>query len=151
MNILLEENHVIKKIAASLMLIGLLAACGEKAPAPAPAAPAEPAPAAAPAPTAAAAPAAPAAPSADSPLAQGEATFKKACAFCHKTGEAGAPKLGSKEDWDARVAKGKETLYGHAINGFTGQKGTMPPKGGNAALSDDEVKAVVDYMTAQVM
>lgn len=51
-------------------------------------------------------------------------------------------------DWKTRAAQGKETLYTHAINGFTGAKGQMPAKGGNASLSEADVKAAVDYMVA---
>ena len=61
---------------------------------------------------------------------------------------AGAPKLDDKADWDPRIAQGTETLYKHAIEGFTGAKGVMPPRGGAANLSDDELKAAVDHMVA---
>lgn len=37
-------------------------------------------------------------------------------------------------------------LYDHSINGFQGETGVMPPKGGFANFSDEEVKAAVDYM-----
>lgn len=79
----------------------------------------------------------------------GEDTYNKTCMACHGTGAAGAPKIGDKGDWGPRVAQGKPTLYDHAIKGFTGQKGAMPPKGGAAQLSDDEVKAAVDYMVSK--
>jgi cytochrome c5 len=79
----------------------------------------------------------------------GKGTYDKVCSICHGAGVAGAPKLGDKADWGPRIAQGKDTLYEHAIKGFMGQKGMMPPKGGNTALSDDEVKAAVDYMAAQ--
>ena len=69
--------------------------------------------------------------------------------MCHQTGVAGAPKLGDKADWGPRIAQGKDTLYKHAIEGFNGAKGAMPPKGGNPALSDDDMKAVVDFMVAK--
>lgn len=72
----------------------------------------------------------------------GEEAYKKSCAMCHDHGVAGAPKTGDKEVWKARIAAGMEPMYTVAIKG----KGVMPPKGGNAALSDDEVKAAVDYM-----
>ena len=125
-----------------LILVGLLAACGKseapKTEAPA-AAPAAAAPAPAPAPVAAVA--------ADG--GQGEALFKKTCAMCHQTGVAGAPKLGDKADWGPRIAQGKDTLYKHALEGFTGNKGMMPARGGAATLGDDEVKAAVDFMADQ--
>jgi cytochrome c5 len=62
---------------------------------------------------------------------------------------AGAPKLGDTADWSPRIAQGTEVLYNHALNGFQGAKGVMPPKGGNTALPDEDVKAAVDYMVAQ--
>lgn len=119
-----------------LVLFGFLAACGKSEP---PAAPA-----AAPAPVAAA-PAAVAA--ADG--GKGQDTFKKVCAMCHQTGAAGAPMLGDKADWAPRIAQGKDTLYKHAIEGFNGSKGAMPAKGGSAALSDEDVKATVDFMVGK--
>jgi len=89
--------------------------------------------------TEAAAPVAPAAADA------GKATYNTACFACHGTGVAGSPVLGNKDAWAPRINQGKDTLYSHAIGGFKG----MPPKGGAVSLSDDEVKAVVDYMVEQ--
>lgn len=107
----------------------------EAAPAPAPAvaAPSKPQPAAAKPETAPA-------PKADA--AQGKQTYTQACAFCHDKGVAGAPKLGDASAWSARMAQGKDVLYATALRG----KGAMPAKGGNPSLSDDAVKAAVDYM-----
>ena len=48
-----------------------------------------------------------------------------------------------------RYAQGKETLYKHAIEGYTGSKGMMPARGGGTSLTDDEVKAAVDFMADQ--
>lgn len=79
----------------------------------------------------------------------GKSTFNKVCSLCHAVGAAGAPKPGDKADWGPRIAQGKPTLYKHALGGFTGKKGTMPPRGGGASLSDDQVKAAVDYMADQ--
>ena len=54
-----------------------------------------------------------------------------------------------KTAWKPRLAKGKEALYRSALTGLTGPKGTqMPPRGGNAKLTDEQVKAAVDYMMA---
>ena len=39
----------------------------------------------------------------------------------------------------------------HALNGFQGETGVMPPKGGFMNLSDDDVKAAVDYMVESNM
>ena len=66
----------------------------------------------------------------------------------HGQGIAGAPKFGDKALWAPRVAQGVDVLYQHALNGFQGKGGLMPPKGGNTSLSDAEVKAAVDYMVA---
>jgi cytochrome c5 len=81
--------------------------------------------------------------------ADGKATYDKACMACHAAGVAGAPKFGDKAAWGPRIAQGNETLYTHALKGFTGKKGMMPAKGGNASLSDADVKAAVDYMASQ--
>ena len=77
----------------------------------------------------------------------GEAVYNKACTTCHATGLAGAPKLGDTADWGPRIAQGEALLLEHAIKGFTGKKGMMPPKGGFVNLSDDEVRAAIAYMT----
>jgi cytochrome c5 len=123
-----------KKALLPLMMVALLAACGKQE---APAAPV----AATPAPVVVAA--APAEPSA------GEHAYKATCSMCHATGAAGAPLFGNKDEWGPRIAQGKDVLYEHAIKGFTGAKGAMPAKGANASLSDDDVKAAVDYMVAK--
>lgn len=81
--------------------------------------------------------------------ADGKGTFDKACVACHGAGVAGAPKIGDKAAWAARIAQGNETLHTHAIKGFQGKKGFMPAKGGNASLADGDVKAAVDYMVNQ--
>lgn len=77
--------------------------------------------------------------------ADGQSVYNSACMACHGTGAAGAPILGDKGAWEDRIAKGNDTLFDHAINGFKG----MPPKGGNADLSDEEVKAAVEYMVGE--
>ncbi|OGB05422.1 MAG: cytochrome C [Burkholderiales bacterium RIFCSPLOWO2_12_FULL_64_99] len=119
----------------------VLAACGKSeapatatAPEPTPA-PVTQAPAPAPAPTA--------------ENAVGKSVYGKTCALCHAAGVAGAPKPGDKADWAPRIAQGKDLLYKHAMEGFTGSKGVMPARGGSTTLTDDEVKAAVDYMADQ--
>jgi cytochrome c5 len=42
-----------------------------------------------------------------------------------------------------------DLLYQHAIEGFTGAKGQMPARGGSTTLSDEDVKATVDFMVDQ--
>jgi cytochrome c5 len=80
---------------------------------------------------------------------QGKKTYDSVCFACHAQGIAGAPKLGDKAAWEPRIAQGMDTLVNHAINGFQGSAGVMPPKGGNMALSDEEVSAAVSYMVEQ--
>lgn len=81
-------------------------------------------------------------------MAIGEKVFKSTCGICHKSGLNGAPRMGNREDWEARLAQSKEVLYGRAINGYRGSKGPMPSRGSNTSLSEAEVKAAVDYMVA---
>jgi cytochrome c5 len=76
----------------------------------------------------------------------GDEVFQQVCSACHGGGIAGAPKAGDKAAWAPRIAKGKDTLYDHALKGFQGGSGVMPPKGGRADLPDDLVKQGVDYM-----
>jgi cytochrome c5 len=99
----------------------------------------------------AAAPAAPAAANAGSatasaaPAANGKAVYDAGCVACHGAGVAGAPKFGDKTAWAPRIKTGKEALYTSALKG----KNAMPAKGGNAGLSEADVKAAVDYMVSQ--
>lgn len=76
----------------------------------------------------------------------GEDIYNSSCVACHGIGIAGAPKVGDPEAWAPRIKQGLPTLYDHAINGYQGDSGMMPPKGGAMSLSDDDVKAAVDYM-----
>ena len=92
------------------------------------------------------APAAAPAPMSQGGMANGKAVYDKACMACHATGVAGAPKAGDKSAWTARLATGMDHLYTSALKG----KGAMPPKGGNVALPDADVKAAVDYLVSLV-
>lgn len=69
--------------------------------------------------------------------------YNKSCATCHTAGLAGAPKFGVSDDWASRVAKGKEALYESSINGLPP---AMPAKGMCFSCTDDDLKALVDYM-----
>ncbi len=80
----------------------------------------------------------------------GQSVYDTACYICHATGVTGAPKPGDVANWNPRIEKGVDLLYANAINGYQGQFGIMPPKGGNLLLSDDEVKAAVDYLVKLV-
>ena len=86
----------------------------------------------------------------NSDLQKGEKIWTDNCFSCHGTGRAGAPKIGEKSQWSPRIAQGVEVLIGHALSGFYGKGGTeMPARGGNSALSDEDVKAAVAYMVTQ--
>lgn len=76
----------------------------------------------------------------------GKEVYDSVCFACHTTAVAGAPKFGDPDVWAPRIAKGIETLHANSINGYTGEAGVMPAKGGRVDLSDDEVKAAVQYM-----
>jgi len=79
----------------------------------------------------------------------GKTTYGSICAACHGSGIPGIPQLGDAAAWAPRIEQGNDTLYEHAINGYTGSSGMpMPAKGGNPSLSDDDVKAAVDYIVS---
>ena len=80
----------------------------------------------------------------------GPQVYNQVCSSCHSTGLAGAPKTGDAAAWDARVAAGMDSVNGNAINGFQGDFGFMPPKGGRTDLSDEEIIAAVEYMIDQL-
>jgi cytochrome c5 len=136
------------KLALPTLLALTLSACGhkEETPPPAPATQSEAPTPVAPAP-AAVAPAAGGPSTAAGDL--GEHVFNTVCTACHGMGIAGAPKVGDKAAWAPRVAEGNDVLYKHALEGFTGKSGTMPPRGGHSELSDSDVKAAVDYMVSK--
>lgn len=142
-----------------LVLAIALSACGEKkadtaaaaqpaasavvaavASAPVAAAPVAEAPAAAPA-----APVASAKAAGGSDLVKGEQVYTATCLACHGAGVLGAPKVGDKAAWAPRVTKGIDTLHTNALNGLN----MMPPKGGNAGLSDGDLKSAVDFMVSK--
>ena len=79
---------------------------------------------------------------ADQVHSDGKAVFDQVCSKCHRTGVLNAPIVGNRAMWEPRVKAGKEKLYESVING----KNDMPAKGGKDQLTDDEVKAAVDYM-----
>ena len=135
------------KAAAPAQATDTAAPAVAEAAAPAAAAPTTVAPAVVAAATAAPAPTAAAAPAAAGAADAGKKLYESACVACHGAGIAGAPKFGDKAAWADRIKQGQNVLYEHAIKGFQGKNGMMPPKGGSAA-SEDEVKAAVDYMAA---
>jgi cytochrome c len=76
----------------------------------------------------------------------GMEVYDQFCSLCHAVGVAGAPRLGEVSEWTARLDSGIETLVNRSIAGVTSESGVMPPKGGFAHLSDDQVRAAVEYM-----
>ena len=72
------------------------------------------------------------------------AEYQSKCFACHGTGALNAPKLGDKAAWGPRIAQG-DAIYVNAIKGI----GSMPPKGGHASLSGDQVKLIVDHMISE--
>lgn len=64
------------------------------------------------------------------------------CSGCHASGVLGAPKMGDAGSWAKARAAGMDTMIKNAIEG----KNAMPPRGGNPSLSDDQIRAAVEYM-----
>ena len=77
--------------------------------------------------------------------ADGKKVYEANCQACHGGAVPGVPHVGKKEDWAPRIKQGKDTLHKHALEGLN----AMPAKSDNGNLSDDEVKAAVDYMANQ--
>ena len=76
----------------------------------------------------------------------GPQVYNEACIACHGTGIGGAPKVGDAAVWAPRIAQGADVLREHAIVGYQGSTGYMPPKGARIDLSDQEINDAVDYM-----
>ena len=83
-------------------------------------------------------------PSAGDGPRDGKVVYNAVCQTCHATGLLGSPMFGDAGAWGPRIAKGTDTLYTHAINGFN----AMPAKGG-ADIPDEEVQNAVDYMVSE--
>lgn len=75
----------------------------------------------------------------------GQEIYNSVCMACHATGVSNAPKLGDQAAWQERYAKGKDALMNSVFNGLN----AMPPRGGNADLSDEELERAIDYMLAE--
>lgn len=84
-------------------------------------------------------------------LQQGRAIWMQVCRNCHLVGVAGAPAIADYAAWQPRLARERRSLYDSAIRGIGDANGwRMPPRGGNDALSDGDVRRAVDYMVAAV-
>ncbi|HEU0153527.1 MAG TPA: c-type cytochrome [Arenimonas sp.] len=79
----------------------------------------------------------------------GQVIYSALCGACHTAGAGGAPKL-ERAAWSARIAQGMDTLTKHAIEGYQGNAGIMPAKGGNPNLTDEQVAATVQWMVDNV-
>ncbi|MEX2126592.1 MAG: c-type cytochrome [Woeseia sp.] len=79
----------------------------------------------------------------------GPQVYNEACIACHGNGIGGAPMISNSAAWEPRIEQGLDTLRRHAIEGFTGSAGYMPPKGGRLDLSDAEIQGAVDYMVSE--
>ena len=82
-------------------------------------------------------------------LLTGPQVYNEACIACHGSGIGGAPRFGDVAVWAPRIAQGIGVLREHAIDGFQGSTGYMPPKGARVDLSDKEIDDAVDYMVAE--
>lgn len=80
----------------------------------------------------------------------GPQVFNEACIACHGGGIGGAPTLSDAANWAPRIEQGLETLRSHAIDGYAGSTGYMPPKGARMDLSDQEIYDAIDYMLSEV-
>jgi cytochrome c5 len=80
----------------------------------------------------------------------GPQVFNEACIACHGSGIGGAPTLADTDNWAPRIEQGMDILRSHAIDGYTGSAGYMPPKGARLDLSDDEIHGAIDYMLSQI-
>ena len=77
----------------------------------------------------------------------GRDIFLQNCAACHVNGVAQAPRIGNRAEWEPRLAAGRQSLLSSVLRG----KGGMPPKGGNASISDAQATAALDYIVGRVL
>lgn len=98
----------------------------------------------------AAAPAAAAAPAPVPETLSGPQVYNAVCHLCHAPpGVGGAPPLGDTAAWAPRIAQGMDVLREHALGGYQGKTGYMPPKGGRVDLSDAEITSAIQFMVDQ--
>jgi cytochrome c5 len=80
-------------------------------------------------------------------LSNAEHLYNETCVVCHGAGIGGAPKPGIKADWEFRMADGIENLH---LNAIEGMGPAMPPRGMCSDCSDNDLRAVVRYMVADL-
>ncbi len=80
---------------------------------------------------------------AEDPAFDAEQTYQATCFACHGTGAAHSPEVGDQLEWEIRMEKGMDTLVQNTINGLNG---IMPPKGLCATCSDEQLRAIVEFM-----
>jgi cytochrome c len=73
---------------------------------------------------------------------KGEKLYDASCKLCHANDTMGAPAVGDATAWEAVMKKGMDKVLVNAIKGTGG----MPPKGGNADLTDADIKEIVEFM-----
>jgi cytochrome c5 len=76
---------------------------------------------------------------------KGEDIVKSTCAACHQAGIANAPKIGDRAAWGPHLKEGLQGMLATAIKG----KGAMPPRGGDASLTDAELARAIIFMANQ--
>ena len=75
-------------------------------------------------------------------IERGKAVYDQVCAACHGSGLAGAPKFGDRQAWAPRISKGMDVLVNSAVHGM----GNMPARGGQQGLSDQDIRAAIEFM-----
>lgn len=81
------------------------------------------------------------------PAHPGKAVYLRYCFSCHQAGIAGAPKLGERDEWAERVARGSAAMLANVKRGMTPG---MPPRGACAGCDDETLAAAVDYMVGEL-
>jgi len=84
----------------------------------------------------------------DPELIKGKAVYVAECALCHNHGEEQSPRLGKIMDWEERLKQPVDVMITKSIEGFIGDEGTMPARGGSDYLTDEEMAAAVKFMVA---
>jgi cytochrome c5 len=85
----------------------------------------------------------------ESELADGEVVYRRVCVRCHDKGISGAPKLGDRGAWKVRIPTSINNLIRNAIEGYQGNQGVHPPRGGDRNLNDAQIEAAVRFMVEQ--